>query len=196
MSDNKKESHDDEAWLDALRGRPFAHADQATQREAQDLRRALFTQHARSDDAASDNKAEFERLLFRLRREGLVDAPAGSTQRRWHVPLAIAAVIALAVALLRMLPSEGDQTDILRGTSPLQTLATDDVDATVQTIESILRRAGAEVSVHDLGAGTREVAATVPSDQIERLTRELAPFGLKSPQPDGTLHIKVQSQRR
>lgn len=195
MTDRESADKDDDVWLDALRGRPPAHADDATVREAQDLRHALLAQYAQRDGVELGDKAEQQRLLFRLRREGLLAANAASSKQRWRVPLAAAAVIALAAALIQMLPDariEGGGVEVLRGAEPPQTLIVDDVGATAQKLESVLREAGATVSVLDVGGGAREVAATVPIDQTQRVARELAPFGLQPPLADGTLRIEIR----
>jgi hypothetical protein len=81
---------DDQHWLDALAGRPNAAGGEADPR-AQALRQALLAQRARElADAAPDEG--LERLLFRLRREGLLE--------KEHKPMGLPALLALAASVL------------------------------------------------------------------------------------------------
>jgi len=66
------QDNEDAQWLAALAGQPDATADIVTNMQADALRRALQAQSARLESAvpAADD-AQYQQLLFRLRREGL-----------------------------------------------------------------------------------------------------------------------------
>lgn len=193
----------DDAWLDALRGRARAGTDEATRRAAADLRAALLdAQRRREGEVVREDPLELQRLLFRLRREGLLGAaaPAGggaandSTWRR-RAPLALAAALALGIALTMVVPGGffGGEEDTLRSGAG-QSIQVDDVAATAQRIEAALRASGAAVSVVELGDGAREIAATVPPERLAETRRALQPFGVRVPD-NGALRIEVGARR-
>lgn len=63
---------DESAWAQALAGHPPEGMDAATKRQAELLRAGLQRRKARIDaDIEAPNEANFQRLLFRLRQEGL-----------------------------------------------------------------------------------------------------------------------------
>lgn len=192
---------DDEAWLEALRGKAAAGTDAATRREADDLRKALRALHAeRSVSAAPDDAQSLQRLLFRLRREGLLTSGAAAPRAAparpaawWRrAPLALAAALALGVALTVMMPAGwwSGEEDVMRS-GAVQTIEVDDVAATVQRLDAALRAAGAALTVVEVGGGAREVAATVPQERIDATRSALEPFGLKLGR-DGVLRIEVR----
>ncbi len=115
--------HDD-AWFDLLAGRPRPDAPESLRREAEGLRQVILADlaEARLAEAAdpAETEAGLERMLFRLRREGLLDkeapaadatpvvhaqrataAPAHLRQRSWAMwgSYALAASLFLAVAI-------------------------------------------------------------------------------------------------
>jgi hypothetical protein len=133
-----------------------------------------------------------QRLLFRLRREGLLDGAAGQAPR-WRLPAAAAAVVALGVALtLGMLPAGRDDDGGLRTGGPAQVLQVPDVAAATTQIEGILREASATVAVIDIGQGAREIAATVPAARRAEVTARLAALGLQPPGPGGALRVELR----
>jgi len=86
---------DDQDWAVRLAGRESGEADSHTAREAQALRQAVLDlerSQAPADPAALD------RLIFRLRQEGLLEQPARTAARPWSWQFALAASLtALAV---------------------------------------------------------------------------------------------------
>lgn len=195
-------THDDDldAWLDALRGRPRAQTSAATRIEADAQRAALLRARADRDSEGTDAQ-QLQRLLFRLRREGLL-GPESATERsvwRKRLPMAAAAALALGLAItmfgpgVHWIPPE-DDTVVRSGVAP-QIVLSNDVADTVRMLEALLRGAGAAVAVSDLGDGAREVAATVPREQIDAVTPALAALGVRAPARNGALRVEVRPQR-
>lgn len=186
---------DGDAWLDALRGRPRSGTDAITLREADDLRRALLdVNRERSSDAA--DQEELQRLLFRLRRDNVLSSRTSAN--RWRAPFAAAATIALCAGIAVMMPSgwwAGGDDPVLRGGGSVQIVEVADVPAALIQIERVLRAAGAIVLVSELEDGAREVATTVPKENIEAVALQLAPLGVAPPTRDGSLRIEVRKKR-
>lgn len=187
--------NDDDAWFDALRGKPRSDtgSSAAIRREGEDLRRALHAR--RKDDADSDDAAGLERLLFRLRREGLLkQAGASPSQGRRRAAFAFAATLVLGIAVVAVVQREQTgEEDTLRS-GAVQSIEVDgagDVAPTVARVESALRGAGAEVQVFDIGGGAREVAATVPTEGIDAAQKALKPLGVQVGR-DGAVRIDVR----
>lgn len=91
-------SKDDQDWLDALAGKPNADADPATNRRAAALRASMLA--LRKQETALEPPGDgLERLLFRLRSEGLL----GKQKQPWRLRLptvfALAASVLFAVGL-------------------------------------------------------------------------------------------------
>lgn len=196
---------DDDAWLDALRGRPRAGTPPATLAEATAVRDALRAAHAQrtaaaGDRATSEEQQSLQRLLFRLRREGLIDGKQADAAHARHrrVPMAVAAaVLTLGLAITLVGPGlwhGGEEEPVLRSGGAVQVIESDDVAATVLKIETALKAAGAAVAVTDLGNGAREVAATVPAERRDAAAAALAPLGIQPPGPDGALRIEVRAK--
>lgn len=184
---------DDDRWLEALRGQRPAGAPARTQAEAEALRRALLGAHdgETGPAATGGTDAELQRLLFRLRREGLLErAPRAA----WQWPAAAAAVLVLGVSLVINLPG-GPEPETLRGSGAVQVLTVADPAEQARRIEALLRARGSEVGVHALGDGAYEVAATVPADRIDEVARALAPLALQPPDAQGLLRIELRGGR-
>ena len=194
--DRRDERADDDAWLDALRGRPRAGMDESTLREAEATRLALLDARARRGATEEPDLEGLQRLLFRLRREGLIGASATSGGWRLRAPVAVAAALALGLALTLTMPTlwlgSGDDGEVLRGSGSVQAIEVADVQTTVQQLDTRLRGAGAIVAVTDIGNGATEVSATLPGQPTEALVTELGRFGVKPPGPDGVLRIEVR----
>lgn len=194
---------DDDAWLDALRGRPRPGTPPATQAEAAALRDALRAAHAQRTAAAGDRatpeeQQALQRLLFRLRREGLIDGKQADAAHARHrrAPMAVAAaVLTLGLVITLVGPGlwqGGEEEPVLRSGGAVQVIDSEDVATTVQQIETALKAAGATMAVTDLGNGAREVAATVPTERIAAVGAALAPLGIQPPARDGALRIEVR----
>lgn len=185
---------DDDAWLEALRGTPRPGTDPATLAEAGSVRRAIL--EAKTDaapDEVSDG-AGLQRLMFRLRREGLLQGSGSSG--RWKVPTAAVAALFVGVALSFTLLQRGgeEQNDDtqLRGGASTQVLRSDDVGGTVSVLEAALRTAGATVAINDVDGGGKEVAASIPPARLAEVRKSLSALGLKPPQANGSLRVEIR----
>ena len=88
----------DSSWLDTLAGKPADAADPKEVQQASALRAALKARsNALNQQVPAADSAQYQQLLFRLRREGL-----GSKQPIWKRPAswAIAASLVLGVSLV------------------------------------------------------------------------------------------------
>jgi hypothetical protein len=185
-------------WLDGLRGRERADAPAATRAEAQAQRAAIAETHRTAHTATPDDPQELQRLLFRLRSEGLLGAEARTTTHPWRLrlPVAAAAVLALGLAITIIGPGlwQVEEEPVLRSGAAVQTLEADpsQVETAALRVQQALLSAGATVTVNDIGGGAREVAATVPTKRLADAARALAPLGLRPPAADGTLRIEVR----
>jgi len=117
-------TNDDEAWVAALRGKSVANTDEAARLEAGELRRAMLDAHATRAAAEGSNPEELQRLLFRLRREQLLDAAelrpetvqasSGAGSRRWRATrkmgFALAAVLVLSITVIMFRSEFRDST--------------------------------------------------------------------------------------
>lgn len=196
---------DDDAWLDALRGRPRPGTPPATQAEATALRDALRAAHAQrtataGDRATPEEQQALQRLLFRLRREGLIDGRQADAAHARHrrAPMAVAAaVLTLGLVITLVGPGlwhGGEEEPVLRSGAAVQLIESSNVADTVQKLDAALKAAGAAVAVTDLGQGAREVAATVPTERRNAVATALAPFGIQPPAADGALRIEVRAK--
>jgi hypothetical protein len=189
-----------DAWLDALRGRPRAQTSAATRIEA-DAQRAALLQARAGQESEGEDAQQLQRLLFRLRREGLLGPESAAERSFWRkrLPLAAAATLALGLAITTFGPSihwmSSEDDTVVRGGVAPQVVLSSDVADTVRRLEALLRGAGAAVAVSDLGDGAREVAATVPREQIDAVTPALAALGVKAPERSGALRVEVRPQR-
>ena len=182
MSDADK----DEQWLDAIAGRTPAD------KEAAALREAMLK---RPDPAAlSPQELEqgAERLLFRLRREGLV---AGRTARARWVPLALAAsiVVAAGVGLWPLLEAPKPDETTIRG-GELQQLVHADPAAHAAQLAAELQSHGLTVVQRPADGGVI-VEALVQNRDDPQLDAVLARYRLKLP-PSGPLLVRVSPPRR
>lgn len=193
------DERDLDAWLDGLRGRPVAGSPASHEAAAQ--REAIAAAHATRASEPQDPQ-ELQRLLFRLRREGLLGAgtdaatPAARSAPRWRLPAAVAAVLALGLALTMVGPGlwQGGEEPVLRSGGAVQVLEVPaaDVASTAQRLATALKAAGADVVIADTHGGGREVAATVPKEHLADAAAALTPFALKPPAADGSLRIDVR----
>jgi hypothetical protein len=115
---------DDGDWIAALRGQPPAGAAPRTLDEAARIRAALRRQPA----AEGDPEAGLDALLFRLRREDLLDLRTKAPPRRsWYAlaaGLAVAAIaLPLAIGLLRDTPEPPEHLITRGGIVPPQRIA-------------------------------------------------------------------------
>ena len=129
---------EDEQWLDALAGHPDPSASPQIIQQAAALRRALMVRNELLDaQVPTADAAQFERILFRLRKEGLTTTQSGwrnpmqwglaakravtavvSTERHSPVMWGLAATVVIGVAVVIQmggLHSNQNDADILLG---------------------------------------------------------------------------------
>lgn len=163
------QDNDDAAWLATLAGQENTAADAATRAQAAALRTALLAQSQRMDSRVSlADEAQYQKLLFRLRREGLTGhasplnqvvawgraqgqmaARTMASHNRWAWGLAACAVLVVGVALqLNRVPHGSDGPDmrlILRGQGTV--LIVSDPNARATELVAGLKAAGVEPAV-------------------------------------------------
>jgi hypothetical protein len=105
---------DDQDWLDALAGRPDAAADPDTMRRAALLRQAMRGQReaelADASPAPGSHDGGLDRLLFRLRREGLLEKEKAGPRRGFPAMFAMAATVLLVMGLGWMMMFGSDRS--------------------------------------------------------------------------------------
>jgi hypothetical protein len=184
---------DDAAWLAALQGRPLKGTDAATLAEAESVRKAILESESRPE--MHQTHAGLQQLLFRLRRERLLD----TSSSQWKVPAAAVAALFVGVLLtFTMLQQGGEEggDDIgMRGGSGVQVLSAADVGRMAGEIEAVLRNAGATVVVTTIDGGGREVAATIPANRVGEVQKPLATLGVSVPRAGGALRVEVRPVR-
>jgi hypothetical protein len=92
---------EDSAWAEAIAGRSHAGMDPAARRQADLLRAGLQRRKAKLDAAIeAPNEANFQRLLFRLRKEGLDRPIEALPPHRRPFAWGIAASLMLATVIM------------------------------------------------------------------------------------------------
>ena len=182
---------DDGDWIAALRGQPPAGAAPHTLDEAARIRAALHRQPATEGEA----DAGLDALLFRLRREGLLDTRATTPpRRRWYAlaaGLAVATIaLPLAIGLLRDAPETPEHLITRGGIAPPQRIEAAAPQAAAAELAAGLRAAGAAVEF-DPQASPLRLTVTVPEDRRAASADFLARHGLTLPAPGRPLRILV-----
>lgn len=160
---------DDAAWLATLAGQENTAADASTRAQAEALRTALLAQSQRMDSRVPlADDAQYQQLLFRLRREGLTGhssplnqvvawgraqgqmaARTMTSHNLWAWGLAACAVLVVGVALQwSRVPQGSDGPDmrlILRGQGTV--LIVSDPHARATELVAGLKAAGVEPTV-------------------------------------------------
>ena len=142
QSSNKEE----EQWLSALAGRSDPAADPAINLQAESLRRALQEQSAKLDQAVpAADEAQYQRLLFRLRKEGLLGA---DHQRRKIQLWALAATVVLGVGVVVQMGGlyrgQDDEANTLRGGGKATVLVVENPEVRLTELLAGLKAAGEE----------------------------------------------------
>jgi hypothetical protein len=183
--------HDDQHWFDTLAGRNGVNADHATTKEAQAVRRAVLVLKPDQEAADLDVEAGTQKLLFRLRREGLDGAGRKKTWQRYGAfALAATLVLAIGVVLLQSPPVE--DTPIYRG-GGAQTIITPDTAQFAATLTSDLEALGIKAKVTRFGA-TYTITADWPAKTDAKHAAFLKRHALKQP-AGATLLIELQQNQ-
>ncbi len=180
----------DEEWLRALAGRPGVELPADLRREVEALRQAIGRE--RDASPAAPDERELERLLFRLRRERLLEPGSRWTGRTW-LPLAAAAVLVLAVAPVLFSPDvrRSDDADSIGSRLEIQIVETADVERSLGEIAAALREAGIEP--RDAAPGERGLNASIPADKIDAVRPALEKLGVTVP-ADGELRLELRDK--
>lgn len=194
----EKSDEGDEVWFAALSGRS-TDADEATPAagEGRTLRAALLSLD-REEVASEQLAADWQRLRFRLRREGLVG------QRRPLVYWALAASLCLAVGVAWLTttnPPGVPESQVLRG-APATTLVlrVADPEATAGRLSAACRDAGIAVRRRDSGdsgdSGDRTVLLDVdlPAPLPAALAELFKDYG-SAPPPAGKATLVLTATR-
>lgn len=104
----------DQQWLDALAGRAGGQAPSPDAREAEALRKAILATRGEHETADHDVEVGVQRLLFRLRREGLADTPQKKSWRTWGT-FAMAAMLMLAIGVVVLQAPQDIDVPVYRG---------------------------------------------------------------------------------
>lgn len=193
---NTEPGDDDlDAWIDGLRGRAPAPG-RDLPREALALRDLLTDPDSRQPLPPPDAYAR-QRLIFRLKREGLLQSSSWMTDTRtWALA---AGVVAVALGLRIVFPGgEGPAQDLadvtaVRGVDGVPTLRVADPLARGQSLAADLQAAGSTVRHLPLPDGTYLVEVLVTAAQRPAVEQVLTPIGLAVPE-NGHLRIVLVRQ--
>jgi hypothetical protein len=146
----------DEQWFAALAGNPDPTADPEINREALALRKAL---KARGEQMAKEipkaDSAHYEQLMFRLRREGLIDTGRHSNLSKRFVRFAVAASVMLSVGLLFLTQlhqnPQQNEAEAIRGLGDMQIVLAVDPEKHLTHLTSELDRLRINYQVERIG---------------------------------------------
>ena len=178
---------DDQHWFDTLAGRAASDADPAALKEAQAVRRAVLALSADQDAQDLDVEAGAQKLLFRLRREGL----DGATKKRsWQTygAFALAATLVLTVGVVLLQSPPVEDTPVYRGVGA-QTITAPDAAKLAAAITADLEALGIKPKVIRFGA-TFTLSADWPAKPDAKHAALLKRHALKQP-AGGTLVIEL-----
>lgn len=155
------QDREDEQWLDALAGRPDPSAEPGLNQQAPAVRRALAAQKA--EIARQTPKADevlYQQLLFRMRREGLLGAPAMWRQpRAWAVAASVVFALGIVIRIGMFTSPTDDDFQITRGGASAIVQVVADPDARLAELLAGLRAAGVQPEVRRDEAGRIRIAA-------------------------------------
>jgi hypothetical protein len=161
---------EDSAWAEALAGRAPEGMDPATRRQADLLRAGLQRRKAKLDAGIeAPSEGNFQRLLFRLRQEG-IDRPKPAVPPLHRRPAfwGIAASLMLATVItLQQVDFMGGQEDELTMRSAPEKATVrlvDDVSASRDELVALLKQAGAVPKVRVVKS-TGELVVEVEASQ-------------------------------
>lgn len=181
---------EDEQWLSALAGQPDPDADSKLNRQAEALRRAL---QARAEKFGAKvpkaDAAQYQQLMFRMRREGLASSHHG-----WRNPMlwGLAATVVLGVGVVIQmggLHQEQDEANTLRGGGKSIVLIVAEPEMRLAELLAGLRAAGEEPSIKREADG-RIVLTVKGSDKV---LEYLATQRIEPALDQGKLTIELRS---
>lgn len=201
----------DQAWLDALAGRPHSGEARAARLEGELLREALRVSRAAgaresasvSQPALPDPERE-RTLLLRAQREGLVDAPAGPSTAavakraarpvgRWIPLLAGAALAGIAIGITWQLRAPDEVATVRDAAEEIVRLEAPDPAALKERLLAELRTAGVEARGYE-ALGVQGIDADLPQPLPPAVRRLLEAHGIEPP-GGGVLIIEIRESR-
>lgn len=191
---------EDIAWAEALAGRPPVGMDPAVRQQADLLRSALQHRKEKLDAAIeAPSEANFQRLLFRLRQEGLDHSKEAGARHRRPFVWGIAASLMLATVLtLQQVGFMGGQDDdlVMRSGPDKATIRwVDDLQASRAEMVALLKQAGAEPKVTVIKA-TGDVVIEVEASQTVRDALAGDPLRIYPEIQDGKITVVLKPARR
>lgn len=190
---------EDSAWAEALAGRPPEGMDPAARRQADLLRAGLQRRKAKLDAAIEEpSEGGFQRLLFRLRREGLDRPSEALPLRRQPFAWGIAASLMLAtVFTIQQVGFMAGQDDhlALRGIPDKATIRmVDDLQASQAEMIELLRQAGSEPMV-SANKATGDIVIQVDATQAVRDALAGDPLRIYPEIQDGKVTVVLKSTK-
>jgi len=188
--------HDDQDWAKLLAGLQPADADSHTVREARALRQSVL--NLEQGQPTSD-PATLDRLMFRLKQEGLLKEPFRTAARPWSWQLALAAsVMAVGVGVVilsgiwqqpSLAPKDVLQTDA----RTVQVQLSDNPRAARDTLLRELKDAGMAVTTVD-GDGLHSLQFHIDAADAMRIRPLLGRHGMTVP-VGGEIVIEFRQRR-
>ena len=205
-SSEDKRLDDDQAWLEVLAGRSVTDMDQASRQQAERVRASLIRRRSRHvTSAPSLDDASFERLLFRMKREGVDSGTASQRVRQPSFVWGIAASVVLGVAVVfQVTDPTGDWdllggskrgSEVMRGTPDKATIRlVDDLQASQAEIVTLIKQAGTEPKVTVI-KGTGHVVIQVEATQAVLDALASDPLRIYPDIQDGKITVVLKSTR-
>lgn len=166
---------DNEDWLLGLSGEPRPDADKYTNAQAAAVRNALSRRATALDQVVPEaSEAGYHRLLFRLKREGLLKPrvkQAGNQASFFSKPLAIAAVFFLgAIVVFHSYQINEESEEVLyKGSSGQTVVRVADPEATATGIASALKSQQIEFQLIDLPRRSKQLVIPSSAEAIKVL---------------------------
>lgn len=162
-------------WLLALSGEPRPDADKFTNAQAEAVRNALARRAAALDQVVPEaSEAGYHRLIFRLKREGLLKPrvkQASNQASFFYRPLAMAAVFFLgAIVVFHSYQVNQESEEVLyKGSSGQSIVPVDDPEAITAAIANTLKSQHIEFQLIDLPRGTKQLIAPISAETLRIL---------------------------
>ena len=164
---------EDEQWLSALAGRSDPDADLAINRQAESLRRALQARSAKLEQAIPlADDAQYQRLLFRLRREGLLSANYRHRKLQlWALAATVVLGVGVVVQMGGLYPGR-DNAHTLRGGGTETVLVVENPESRLTELLAGLKAAGEEPLVKREAGGNIVLTVNRSEKVLDYLTSQ------------------------